>query len=77
MDTLGAKQVARRIGTTAKIFRKFLRSPASPYESVGQGGRYEFPVSALPELKKAFIQWQTSKRVQSDYTSRSDDDSDL
>jgi hypothetical protein len=41
-DTFSAKQVANRIGTDPKTLRKFLRSPSSPYEAVGQGKRYEF-----------------------------------
>jgi hypothetical protein len=57
METYGAKQVATRIGTDPKTLRKFLRSAASPYESVGQGGRYDFPVEDLPEIDKAFHKW--------------------
>lgn len=56
-----AKQVATRIGTDAKTLRKFFRSPASPYDAVGQGGRYEFPESMLPEVKKAFDKWNAGK----------------
>jgi hypothetical protein len=55
--TYGAKQVAHRIGTDPKTFRKFLRSDASPYEAVGQGARYEFPISELRALDKAFHAW--------------------
>lgn len=61
-DTFGAKQVATRIGTDPKTFRKFLRSKASPYESVGQGGRYEFDAKELHKIKAAFIKWQKAKR---------------
>lgn len=57
MKTFGAKQIASRIGTDPKTLRKFLRSAASPYESVGQGGRYEFPVADLKEIDAAFHKW--------------------
>lgn len=61
-DTFGAKQVATRIGTDPKTFRKFLRSEASPYEAVGQGGRYEFPKGDIEEIKKAFLSWRKGVR---------------
>lgn len=61
-DTFGAKQVATRIGTDPKTFRKFLRSNASPYEAVGQGARYEFSKDELESIKRAFIKWQKGKR---------------
>lgn len=59
--TYSAKQVATRIGTDAKTLRKFFRSSASPFEAVGQGGRYEFPAKELPEIKKLFDRWNKSK----------------
>lgn len=58
VDTYSAKQVAKRIGTDAKTLRKFLRSPSSPYQAVGQGQRYEFPQTELGDIKKAFLHWQ-------------------
>lgn len=61
--TYGAKQVASRIGTDAKTLRKFFRSTSSPYSSVGQGGRYEFPVSQLPLIRRQFLAWQEGKRA--------------
>jgi hypothetical protein len=57
-ETYSAKQVARRIGTDAKTFRKWLRSDASPYPAVGQGQRYEFPVKDLPRIKSFFDTWK-------------------
>lgn len=56
--TYGAKQIATRIGTNAKTFRKFLRSSASPVTSVGQGKRYDFHESDIPKLAQAFKKWQ-------------------
>jgi hypothetical protein len=58
-----AKQVATRIGTDAKTLRKFLRSPASPYDAVGQGKRYEFPQADLAEIKAAFNRWQSKAKA--------------
>jgi predicted site-specific integrase-resolvase len=65
-DTYSAKQVATRIGTDAKTLRKFLRSPSSPYQAVGQGKRYEFPTADLKAIKKAFVAWQTKNRARVD-----------
>lgn len=59
--TFSAKQVATRIGTEAKILRKFFRDDNSGYKAVGQGGRYEFPESDLPAIKKAFDEWNKGK----------------
>jgi hypothetical protein len=56
-----AKQVASRIGTDAKTLRKFFRSSASPYNAVGQGGRYEFPAKDLEKIKTHFVAWQSGK----------------
>jgi len=60
-----AKQVATRIGTDAKTLRKFFRSSASPFDAVGQGGRYEFPASQLPDIQKAFNAWTNGKTTAS------------
>lgn len=57
-ETFSAKQVARRIGTDAKTFRKWLRSSSSPYPAVGQGKRYEFPQDELPHIKLHFEVWK-------------------
>lgn len=57
-ETFSAKQVARRIGTDAKTFRKWLRSSSSPYPAVGQGKRYEFPQQELQHIKLHFEAWK-------------------
>lgn len=59
--TFSAKQVATRIGTEAKILRKFFRDPNSGYKAVGQGGRYDFPESELPEIREKFNAWNKGK----------------
>ena len=60
-DTYTAKQVATRIGTDAKTLRKFFRSAASTVEPVGQGGRYEFDAEDMPQIKKEFDGWNTTR----------------
>lgn len=57
-DSYTAKQVATRCGTDAKTLRKFLRSPNSTAEAVGQGGRYEFDADDLPLIQKEFAIWR-------------------
>jgi len=57
-STLSAKQVATKLGTDAKTFRRFLRSSACTVEPVGQGGRYEFSTKDLEPLKKQFLGWR-------------------
>lgn len=62
-ETLTAKQVATRIGTDAKVLRKFFRSPASTVEAVGQGGRYEFAKTDLDKIKQEFETWQSGNKA--------------
>lgn len=59
--TFSAKQVATRIGTDAKQLRKFFRDSDSGFDAVGQGGRYDFPESMLPEIKQKFDAWASTK----------------
>lgn len=59
--TFSAKQVATRIGTEAKTLRKFFRDANSGYKAVGQGGRYDFPESELPEIREKFNAWNKGK----------------
>lgn len=59
--TYSAKQVATRIGTEAKLLRKFFRDENSGYKPVGQGGRYDFPESDIPKIKAAFDAWNSTK----------------
>lgn len=55
---LAAKQVATLLGIEAKTLRQFLRSPASTFEPVGSGGRYEFSEDDVPKLKEEFTTWK-------------------
>lgn len=60
-STLSAKQVATKLGTDAKTFRRFLRSNACTVEPVGQGGRYEFSTKDVGSLKDQFSSWRNGK----------------
>ena len=57
-DSYTAKQAAARCGTEPKTFRKFLRSAASSFDPVGQGGRYEFDTEELEVIKGEFHTWR-------------------
>jgi DNA-binding transcriptional MerR regulator len=58
-----AKEVARALGTDARTLRKFLRSEASPFEAVGQGGRYNFDDEDVEVLRKAFNKENAKKKT--------------
>jgi len=58
-----AKETARRLGTDARTLRKFLRSSDSPFEAVGQGGRYNFDDDDVEVLKEAFNGYLRKKRT--------------
>jgi hypothetical protein len=62
-ETYTAKQIATRIGTDAKTLRKFFRSASSTVEACGQGGRYEFAKSDLPQIKAEFEKYQSTART--------------
>jgi hypothetical protein len=57
---VNAKEVADELGTDAKTFRRFVRSPKSSFAAVGSGGRYEFDRKDLPTLRKKFNEWRQS-----------------
>ena len=50
--TITAPEAAKKLGTEPKLFRRFLRSDASPIAPVGQGARYALDPKVLPKLKK-------------------------
>ena len=56
--TLSAKQIATKLGTDAKTFRRFLRSSSCTIDAVGQGGRYEFGSGDIAVLAKQFEAWR-------------------
>lgn len=57
-DNYSAKQVAARLGTDARTFRKFLRSSHSTAEAVGQGKRYDFSADNFGKVKQEFLAWR-------------------
>lgn len=57
--SLSTGEIAASFGTTARILRKFLRSPQSPFEAVGQGARYNIGTEDLDDLKVKFEAWAT------------------
>ena len=61
--TYSAKQIATRIGTDARTLRKFFRSPQSNFEPVGRGGRYEYPVEDLDDIREQFTKWKAEVEV--------------
>lgn len=58
--TLGAKQVASRMGVDAKKLRKFLRSKHSPFPAVGQGARYDFSPEEFAQIKESYAKWRST-----------------
>lgn len=57
MNDLTTNDIAGELGTTPRNLRKFLRSPSSPYQPVGQGSRYNISSTDLADLKKLFETW--------------------
>lgn len=55
--SLTTAQIADAVGTTPRNLRKFLRSPDSPYEAVGQGSRYHIEDGDLGELRTKYEAW--------------------
>lgn len=69
-ENYSAKQVAMRLATDARTFRKFLRSSHSTFGAVGQGKRYDFTAEEFQAIRGEFIAWRkysesrrTSNRV--------------
>jgi DNA-binding transcriptional MerR regulator len=59
MDT---SEVAKRIGTTPRQLRAFLRSNYSTFQAVGSGARYDFTENELPTIEKRFNAWRSDGR---------------
>jgi DNA-binding transcriptional MerR regulator len=56
MDTAEA---AKRLGTTPRQLRQFLRSRHSTFVAVGSGARYEFTEQDIPTLERRFGEWRS------------------
>lgn len=74
--------LAERLKTDTKRLRSFLRSPKSPYQPVGSGGRYEFTEDDVHTLGELFHDWlsgRASKSTRSPVTPkpRTHEDEDL
>lgn len=57
MDTTEA---AKRLGTTPRQLRQFLRSRSSTFVAVGSGSRYDFTEQDVPTLERRFSEWQAT-----------------
>jgi hypothetical protein len=55
-----ASEVAAMLGTTPKIFRRFLRDETSTFRPVGQGKRYTFSPRDVAAAKRLFPIWQAA-----------------
>lgn len=57
-ETYTAKQLARVMGITPKMLRKFFRTRTSTDKAVGRGGRYEFPASEVERIREEYRGWR-------------------
>lgn len=53
--TLTTADIAKKLGTTGRTLRRYLRSQE---EGVGTGKRYEFTSDDLTDIKKGFAAWR-------------------
>lgn len=61
VTTLSPKDLAARVGTDAKGFRRFLRSDHSGVEDAGQGNRYAFTEAEADSLVERYQAWTNGK----------------
>lgn len=61
--TMTTADLAEALDTDPRTLRKFLRSSASPVESVGKGKRYSLPATkaALTDFGKRFNAWNAAQ----------------
>lgn len=61
--TMTTADLASALDTDPRTLRKFLRSDASPVESVGKGKRYSLPATkaAITDFGKKFNAWKDSQ----------------
>jgi len=57
-ESYTAKQLAREMGITPRIFRKFIRTRISTDTPVGRGKRYEFSALEVPRIRSEFHAWR-------------------
>lgn len=69
MATLTAKEVAEKLKTDARTFRKFIRSEVKAaggtvgVETPGKGKRYSFESKEISSLRKRYAAWEETRRV--------------
>jgi hypothetical protein len=69
MATLTAKEVAEKLETDARTFRKFVRSEVKAaggevgVDTPGKGKRYSFESKEISGLKKRFHAWDEARRT--------------
>lgn len=69
MATLTAKEVAEKLETDARTFRKFVRSEVKAaggevgVDTPGKGKRYSFESKEISGLKKRFSAWDEARRA--------------
>lgn len=59
--TVTTAELAEELETDPKTLRRFLRSEASPVETVGKGHRYILDSKTTKLIRKAFVVWSTTK----------------
>lgn len=61
--TMTTADLAAQLDTDPRTLRKFLRSDASPVESVGKGKRYSLPATkaAISDFSKKFDAWKSAQ----------------
>jgi len=80
--TLTPKEVAPKLGTTAKTLRKFLRKDEASIAAQNggttpqKGGRWAIPVSSLKSLQKRFDAWVAANTKEKDTDTESPEGDD-
>lgn len=59
--TITTAELAEELDTDPRTLRRFLRSEASPVETVGKGKRYILDSKTTKLVRKQFLAWAASK----------------
>jgi hypothetical protein len=74
MATLSAKEVAEKLETDARTFRKFIRSEVKAaggevgVDTPGKGKRYVFEAKEINGLRKRFSAWDEARKASAEST---------
>lgn len=60
---LTTAEVAAELDTDPRTLRKFLRSDASPLDSVGKGSRYAIEKRSIRSLRSKFAKWDEARNA--------------